>query len=150
MLFRSQLPNKRGPGEPPPRLPHISAAGALPGLLPSFFTNTFSRHSSNASCDGSRGRRGGSGCASTGSSCRTACGGLLGVAGRLSGTVSHFRVEQGTSLETPSGKQCQTLFWGAPRDPRLDSRGERRPWLPLETRPDSQVLEFWHQHQSFQ
>ena len=28
-------------------------------------------------------------------------GGLLGVAGRLSGTVSPFRVEQGTSLETP-------------------------------------------------
>ena len=29
-------------------------------------------------------------------------GGLLGVAGRLSGTVSPFRAEQGTSLETPS------------------------------------------------
>ena len=27
---------------------------------------------------------------------------------------------------------------GAPRDPRRDSRGERTPWLPLETRPDSQ------------
>ena len=26
---------------------------------------------------------------------------------------------------------------GAPRDPRRDSRGERSPWLPLETRPDS-------------
>ena len=26
---------------------------------------------------------------------------------------------------------------GAPRDPRRDSRGERIPWLPLETRPDS-------------
>ena len=25
----------------------------------------------------------------------------------------------------------------APRDPRRDSRGERSPWLPLETRPDS-------------
>ena len=25
---------------------------------------------------------------------------------------------------------------GAPRDPRRDSRGERSPWLPLETRPD--------------
>ena len=24
-----------------------------------------------------------------------------------------------------------------PRDPRRDSRGERSPWLPLETRPDS-------------
>ena len=29
-------------------------------------------------------------------------GGLLGVAARLSGTVSPFRAEQGTSLETPS------------------------------------------------
>ena len=29
-------------------------------------------------------------------------GGLLGVAGRLSGTVSPLRAEQGTSLETPS------------------------------------------------
>ena len=29
-------------------------------------------------------------------------GGLLGVAERLSGTVSPFRAEQGTSLETPS------------------------------------------------
>ena len=29
-------------------------------------------------------------------------GGHLGVAGRLSGTVSPFRAEQGTSLETPS------------------------------------------------
>ena len=29
-------------------------------------------------------------------------GGLLGVAGRLSGTVSPIRAEQGTSLETPS------------------------------------------------
>ena len=26
---------------------------------------------------------------------------------------------------------------GAPRDPRRDSSGERSPWLPLETRPDS-------------
>ena len=26
---------------------------------------------------------------------------------------------------------------GAPRDPRRDSKGERSPWLPLETRPDS-------------
>ena len=26
---------------------------------------------------------------------------------------------------------------GAPRAPRRDSRGERSPWLPLETRPDS-------------
>ena len=29
------------------------------------------------------------------------------------------------------------LCQGAPRDPRRDSRGERSPWLPLETRPDS-------------
>ena len=37
-------------------------------------------------------------------------GGLLGVAGRLSGTVSPFRAEQGTSLETPSrarASSCQ-------------------------------------------
>ena len=26
---------------------------------------------------------------------------------------------------------------GAPRDPRRHSRGERSPWLPLETRPNS-------------
>ena len=26
---------------------------------------------------------------------------------------------------------------GAPRDPLRESRGERSPWLPLETRPDS-------------
>ena len=38
--------------------------------------------------------------------------GLVGVAGRLSGTVSPFRVEQGTSLETPSRARtssCQEL-----------------------------------------
>ena len=40
-------------------------------------------------------------------------GGLLGVTGRLSGTVSPFRAEQGTSLETPSGAA------GNPRFPRL-------------------------------
>ena len=37
-------------------------------------------------------------------------GGLLGVAGRLSGTVSPFRAKQGTSLETPSrarASSCQ-------------------------------------------
>ena len=33
-------------------------------------------------------------------------GGLLGVAGRLSGTVSPFRAEQGTSLETPWRARC--------------------------------------------
>ena len=39
-------------------------------------------------------------------------GGLLGVAGRLSGTVSPFRAEQGTSLETPSqarASYCQAV-----------------------------------------
>ena len=39
-------------------------------------------------------------------------GGLLGVAGRLSGTVSPFRAEQGTSLETPSrarASSCQEV-----------------------------------------
>ena len=29
------------------------------------------------------------------------------------------------------------LTQGAPRDPRRDSRGERSPWLPLETSPES-------------
>ena len=32
---------------------------------------------------------------------------------------------------------------GAPRDPRRDSRGERSPWLPLETRPDSRGSLEW-------
>ena len=39
-------------------------------------------------------------------------GGLLWVAGRLSGTVSPFRAEQGTSLETPSrarASSCQAV-----------------------------------------
>ena len=39
-------------------------------------------------------------------------GGLLVVAGRLSGTVSHFRAEQGTSLETPwraRASSCQEV-----------------------------------------
>ena len=47
-------------------------------------------------------------------------GGLLGVAGRLSGTVSPFRAEQGTSLETPwrpRASSCQevgtTLFFSS-------------------------------------
>ena len=39
------------------------------------------------------------------------CGGLLGVAGRLSGTVSPFRAEQGTSLETPSRARCSGPAW---------------------------------------
>ena len=39
-------------------------------------------------------------------------GGILGVAGRLSGTVSPFRAEQGTSLETPwraRASSCQEV-----------------------------------------
>ena len=32
---------------------------------------------------------------------------------------------------------CCEAAQGAPRDPRRDSRGERSPWLPHETRPDS-------------
>ena len=36
-------------------------------------------------------------------------GGLLRVAGRLSGTVSPFRAEQGTSLETPSRARVLSL-----------------------------------------
>ena len=35
-------------------------------------------------------------------------GGLLGVAGSLSGTVSPFRGEQGTSLETPSRERASS------------------------------------------
>ena len=31
---------------------------------------------------------------------------------------------------------------GAPRDPRRDSRGERSPWLPLETRPEANTDPF--------
>ena len=31
----------------------------------------------------------------------------------------------------------------SPRDPRRDSRGERSPWLPLETRPDSPGVHIW-------
>ena len=135
----------------------------------------------------------------------------MGVAGRLSGTVSPLRAEQGTSLETPSrarASSCQAArepgrapprhahgdltslapherlpeilvvpreksptrnsrktTWFPPlgkmrplpatasqgKSPvpplrarpsltaflRRDSRGERSPWLPLETRPDS-------------
>ena len=50
-------------------------------------------------------------------------GGILGVAGRLSGTVSPFRAEQGTSLETPWRARfnelksnpfkhfCSNIFW---------------------------------------
>ena len=43
-------------------------------------------------------------------------GGLLGVAARLSGTVSPFRVEQGTSLVTPSrarASSCQESLPGS-------------------------------------
>ena len=39
-------------------------------------------------------------------------GGLLGVAGRLSGTVSPFRAEQGTSLETPSWQPTPVFLPG--------------------------------------
>ena len=45
-------------------------------------------------------------------------GGLLGVAGRLSGTVSPFGAEQGTSLETPSrarASSCQAVAAGRPK-----------------------------------
>ena len=35
-------------------------------------------------------------------------------------------------VASPSPPRCKL-----PRDPRRDSRGERSPWLPLETRPDS-------------
>ena len=55
--------------------------------------------------------------AKRGASCGVV-GGLLGVAGRLSGTVSPFRAEQGTSLETPSrarASSCVDVVWGLPR-----------------------------------
>ena len=47
------------------------------------------------------------------------CAAVYGVAGRLSGTVSPFRAEQGTSLETPSrarASSCEEVgttwfFW---------------------------------------
>ena len=49
-------------------------------------------------------------------------GGLMGVAGRLSGTVSPFRAEQGTSLETPSRARAGRGL--GPRDAlKKDSRG---------------------------
>ena len=51
----------------------------------------------------------------------------LGVAGRLSGTVSPFRVEQGTSLETPSRA----------RDSSSEEVGTT--WCSLELRRDSRV-----------
>ena len=35
------------------------------------------------------------------------------------------------------GLRSSEAAQGAPREPRRDSRGERSPWLPLETRPDS-------------
>ena len=37
-------------------------------------------------------------------------GGLLGVAGRLSGTVSPLRAEQGSSLETPSRARVASVM----------------------------------------
>ena len=51
-------------------------------------------------------------------------GDVGGVAGRLSGTVSPFRAEQGTSLETPSRA-------------RAKRRGSPRFLPPLEVRPSS-------------
>ena len=45
------------------------------------------------------------------------------------------------NLATKQQQQQGNMQWkdaqGAPRDPRRDSRRERSPWLPLETRPDS-------------
>ena len=38
-------------------------------------------------------------------------GGLLGVAGRLSGTVSPFRAEQGTSLDVSGAWLASAPFW---------------------------------------
>ena len=76
-------------------------------------------------------------------------GELLGVAGRLSGTVSPFRAEQGTSLETPSrarASSCQevgtTWFFsscGGILELRRGSQpsswvGPGKPNLPLELR----------------
>ena len=62
-------------------------------------------------------------------------GGLLGVAGRLSGTVSPFRAEQGTSLETPSrarASSCQAVVYHihlwiseCPPAPQCVPRGQR-------------------------
>ena len=76
---------------------------------------------------------------------------FLGSKITADGDCTPFRAEQGTSLETPwraraipgpLSKRKRRLdsleaAQGAPRDPRRDSRGERSPWLPLETRPDS-------------
>ena len=66
-------------------------------------------------------------------------GGLLVVAGRLSGTVSHFRAEQGTSLETPSrarASSCQevgtTLFFSSCGGILELRRGSQpSPWIGL-------------------
>ena len=73
-------------------------------------------------------------------------GGLLGVSGRLSGTVSPFREEQGSSLETPwraRASSCQDvgttwlfsscggildLRWGSQPSPWV---GPGKPNLPL-------------------
>ena len=47
---------------------------------------------------------------------------------------------KGTRIERdmyPNVHHSTEAAQGAPRDPRRDSRGERSPWLPLETRPDS-------------
>ena len=55
-------------------------------------------------------------------------GGLLGVAGRLSGTVSPFRAEQGTSLETPWCGGILELRRGSQPSPWV---GPGKPNLPL-------------------
>ena len=60
-------------------------------------------------------------------------GGLLGVAGRLSGTVSPFRAEQGTSFETPSrarASTCQEVGTTPGFDPWFGKIPWRRKWQP--------------------
>ena len=42
----------------------------------------------------------------------------------------------GSSLQTEEEAGFLEAAQGATRDPRRDSRGERSPWLPLETRTD--------------
>ena len=50
-----------------------------------------------------------------------------------SGPITSWQID-GETMETVDSLEAAQ---GAPRDPRRDSRGERSPWLPLETRPDS-------------
>ena len=59
-------------------------------------------------------------------------GGLLGVAGRLSGTVSPFRVEQETSLETPWRARAAASVLGILQARRLEWVAvlfSRFPWI---------------------